>query len=77
MFKTYRDKAILRQQQAITGTKHPVNYEAERTENNELEQKPIKNFNEFRDGEEKNLSSRYKNEDSLNDNSLKKIKQKK
>ena len=45
LFKTYRDKAILLQHQAITGTKHPSNYEAERTESSELEQKPIKNFN--------------------------------
>ena len=52
LFKTYRDKAILRQQQVISGTKHPANYEAERTESSELEQKLIKNFNEFSDGEE-------------------------
>ena len=55
LFKTYRDKAILLQHQAITGTKHPSNYEAERTESSELEQKPIKNFKEFSDGEEEEL----------------------
>ena len=39
----------------ISGTKHPANYEAERTESSELEQKPIKNFNEFSDREEEEL----------------------
>ena len=48
----YRDKAILRQQQMISGTKNPANYKAEWIESSELEQKPIKNFNEFSDGEE-------------------------
>ena len=52
LFKTYHDKTILRQQQVISGTKHPANYEAERTESSELEQKPIKSFNEFSDREE-------------------------
>ena len=49
LFKLYRDKLILRQQQLA---KQPVNYETERQEVFEFEQKPIKNFNEFSDGEE-------------------------
>ena len=56
LFKTYRDKAILRQhQQMIAGTKNTANYEVERTESSEFEQKPVKNFNEFSDGEEEEL----------------------
>ena len=55
LFKTYRDKAILRQQQTITSTKHPANYENERIESNEFEKKTINNFNEFSDKEEEEL----------------------
>ena len=32
--------------------KQPINYETEQQEVSEFEQKPIKNFNEFSDGEE-------------------------
>ena len=56
LFKTYRDKAILRQHQAIAATKHPANYEVEqRIESSEFDQKPIKNVNEFSNGEEEEL----------------------
>ena len=49
MFKTYRDKMIMRQQNLA---KNPVNYENEHKETCEQEQKPIKNFDEFSDIEE-------------------------
>ena len=55
LFKTYRDKSILQQHQAITTTKYPANYEVQRIESSKFEQKPIKNFNEFSDGEEQEL----------------------
>ena len=49
LFKSYCDKLILQQQQLA---KQPINYEAEQQEVSEFEQKPIKNFDEFSDGEE-------------------------
>ena len=49
MFKSYREKLILGQQQLA---KQPINYETERQEVCQFEQKPIKNFNEFSDREE-------------------------
>ena len=55
MFKSYRDKAILRQHQAITSTKNSANFENKREESSRFEQKPIKKFNEFSDGEEEEL----------------------
>ena len=55
LFKTYRDKAILRQHQAITAAKNPSNYKTEGMESSEFEQNPVKNFNEFSDGEEEEL----------------------
>ena len=42
LFKSYRDKAILRQHQTITSTKNPANFENKREETSEFEQKPIK-----------------------------------
>ena len=55
MFKSYRDKVILRQYQTITSTKNPANFENKREETGEFEQKPIKKINEFSDGEEEEL----------------------
>ena len=55
LFKTYRDKTILRQNQAITVIKNPANFQNKREETSEFEQTPIKNFNEFSDGEEEEL----------------------
>ena len=50
MFKVYRDKLMMRQQQLA---KQPINYAVnEKHEQCEFEQKPIKNFDEFSDGEE-------------------------
>ena len=60
MFKLYRYKAILRQHQTITSTKNPANFENKREETSEFEQKPIKKFNEFSDGEEEELKEQTK-----------------
>ena len=60
LFKSYRDKAILRQHQTITSTKNPANFENKREETSEFEQKPIKKFNEFSDGEEEELKEQTK-----------------
>ena len=49
LFKSYREKLMLRQQQLA---KQPIDFETERQEVCKFEQKPIKNFNEFSDGEE-------------------------
>ena len=53
MFKTYRDKMILRQQQVTA--KNIENYEKERQDTCEFEQKPIKNFDQFSDSEEQQI----------------------
>ena len=50
LFESYCDKQILRQHQQTA--KQPINYENERIDVCEFEQKPIKNFDEFSDGEE-------------------------
>ena len=55
LFKSYQDKAILRQHQQISATKNPANYEDKQNETSEFEQKPVKKFNEFSDGEEEDL----------------------
>ena len=50
--KPYRDKIITRQQNLA---KQPVNYENAQQKNCEFEQKPIKNFDDFSDGEEEDF----------------------
>ena len=50
LFKSYCDKLMLRQQQQLA--KQLINFETERQEVCKFEQKPIKNFNEFSNGEE-------------------------
>lgn len=50
MFKAYRDKMLVRQQQLA---KQPTNYEQQlHKKSYQFEQKPLKNFNEFSDSEE-------------------------
>ena len=49
LLKSYGNKLMLRQQQLA---KQPINFETEPQEVCEFEQKPIKNFNEFSNGEE-------------------------
>ena len=58
MFKTYRDKMIMRQQSLA---KQPANYVVEQQQQQErfeFEQKPIKKFDEFSDGEEEEFKKR-------------------
>ena len=50
--KPYRDKIITRQQNLA---KQPVNYENAQQKNCKFEQKPIKNFDDFSDGEEEDF----------------------
>ena len=52
MFKTYRSKMMMYQQATA---KNPANYESKRNESCKLEQKPMKNFDEFSDSEEQEL----------------------
>ena len=53
MFKTYCDKMMIRQPQATA--ENIENYEKERQETCEFEQKPIKNFDQFSDSEEQQI----------------------
>ena len=46
LFKTYRDKQLIKQQQLAKQTE---NYDGERKEESEFEQKPLLKFNEFND----------------------------
>ena len=56
LFKTYRDKQIMRQQSLA---KNQANYESEQAkETHKNEQKPIKNFNEFSDSKEQEVKDR-------------------
>ena len=48
---------MLRQQQIA---KNPVNYKKEQQETSEFEQKPIKNFHQFSDSEEREVKERRK-----------------
>ena len=49
LFKTYKGKQIIKQQQLA---KQTGNYETEYVETSEIEQKPLLKFNEFNDEEE-------------------------
>ena len=49
LFKTYKDKQLLKHQQLA---KQTANYEAEHSETSEFEQKPILRFDEFNDEQE-------------------------
>ena len=57
MFKAYRDKMLVRQQQLA---KLPSNYEEQqpRKESLKFQQKPLKNFNEFSNSEENEIKQR-------------------
>ena len=62
LFKTYRDKQLIKQQQQLA--KQTENYDGERKKESEFEQKPLLKFNEFNDEEEAELKRirREKNE---------------
>ena len=55
IFKAYRDKMAIKQQQLA---KQPTNYLNQSHEKFEFEQKPIKNFDEFSDTEENDLKEK-------------------
>ena len=56
IFKAYRDKLAMRQQQLA---KQPINYVVnQKQEQCEFEQKPMKNFDELSDGEEEEFKER-------------------
>ena len=56
IFKAYRDKLMIRQQQLA---KQPINYTVnEKHKQCKFEQKPIKNFDEFSNGEEEEFKER-------------------
>ena len=56
IFKAYQDKLMMRQQQLA---KQPINYAVnQKQEQCEFEQKPMKNFGEFSDGEEEEFKER-------------------
>ena len=66
IFKAYRDKLAMRQQQLA---KQPINYVVnKKKEQCEFEQKPIKNFDEFSMEKSKSLKSEQKNENLKNAN---------
>ena len=59
MFKAYRDKLAMRHQQLA---KQPANnVVSKKKEQCQFEQKPIKNFDEFSDGEEEEFKEREEN----------------
>ena len=55
LFKTYKDKQMLRQQHLA---KQPINYIGDHPENCEFEQKPILRFDEITDEEERELKEK-------------------
>ena len=57
LFKTYKDKMMMKQQQLA---KQAENYEAESKEESEFEQKPVIKFNEFDDEEEKEIKEQQR-----------------
>ena len=75
MFKTYHDKMMIRQQQATA--KNIENYKKERQETCEFEQKPIKNFDQFRDREEQQIKERAKKRSTVRREHAKESKVKK
>ena len=74
MFKAYRNKMIMRQQSLA---KQPVNYQTEQQEKCEFEQKPIKNFNEFSDGDEEELKKRAEKQNAVRRKQKEELKAKK
>ena len=62
IFKAYRDKIAMKQQQLA---KQPTNYLIQNHEKFEFEQKPIRNFDEFSDTEEKELKNKAQIQNDL------------
>ena len=57
LFKTYKGKQIIKQQQLA---KETGNYETEHVETSEIEQKPLLKFNEFNDEEKLEMKEIYR-----------------
>ena len=57
LFKTFKDKMLIKQQQLA---KRAENFEAERKEESEFEQKPLLKFNEFNDEEEQEIKEQQR-----------------
>ena len=55
MFKSYRDKLLMRQQHLA---KQPLNYASKQQQRCEFEQKPMKKFDEFSYGEKEEFKER-------------------
>ena len=55
MFKSYRDKLLMRQQHLA---KQPLNYASKQQQRCEIEQKPMKKFDEFSYGEKEKFKER-------------------
>ena len=57
LFKTYKGKQIIKQQQLA---KETGNYETEHVETSKIEQKPLLKFNEFNDEEKLEMKEIYR-----------------
>ena len=57
LFKTFKDKMIMKQQQLA---KRAKNFQAERKEESEFEQKPLLKLNEFTDEEEREIKEQQR-----------------
>ena len=74
MFKTYRDKMMMRHQSLA---KQPINCESEQQEKCEFEQKPVKIFDGFSDGEEEEIKKRAEKQNAMRREKAKELKAKK
>lgn len=60
LFKTYKDKMIMKQQQLAKQTENYETVERKEGETSEFEQKPLLKFNEFDDEEEKEIKQQQR-----------------
>ena len=74
MFKTYRDKMMMWHQ---SSAKQPINYKSEQQEKCEFEQKPINNFDDFRDGEEEEIKKLAEKRNAMRREKAEELKAKK
>ena len=74
MFKTFCDKMMVRQHQFA---KNPANYKTENKETCEFEQKLIKNFDDFSDGEEEEIKKRAEKRNAARREKAEELKAKK
>ena len=74
LFKTYHNKMVIRKHQSA---KNPSSYETENKENCEFEQKPIKNFDDFSNGEEEEFKKRAEKRNAARPEKTEELKAKK